>query len=167
MQLQKYLLIFSIFICLIACKKVDPNKHIDEGNVKDQVYTSSELGWQIKIPQGWDVITKTETDYLTERGLEAMEDTFDVEIDISGVKDLISFRKNRFNAFLSNSEPFEETYTDEWKDNNADVKKLVYETFMDQGINVDSTATEIVQIDGFDFLRFGFRVKSPNNTVVM
>ena len=167
MQLQKYLALCCFFICLSACKEVDPNKQIDEGNFKDQVYTSQEIGWQIRVPEGWDIITKSQNEKFSETGKKAMEETFDVEIDDSGLKDLISFKKDDFNSFLSNSEPFKEEYSGEWKENNRLVKQMIYETFESNKIHADSTATTTVRIDGLDFLCFGFKLYSPKGEVFL
>ncbi|MCH2194333.1 hypothetical protein [Kordia sp.] len=74
------------------------------------VYTSKEIGWSILIPNGWKIITKAQSDKFTQKGKAAAKDVYGVEIDDSEVNDLISFQKNIFNAFMSNSEHYKETY---------------------------------------------------------
>lgn len=167
MQLKNYLLLLSIFILVCACKELDPNKQIDEGNVTNQVYKSKEIGWSIKIPDGWEVISKVQNDAYTEKGKEAFKEISDVEVDVSEVKDLISFKKNQFNLFLSNSEPFKETFEGEWKQNNAQIKYSIYEMFKGQGIKADSSVTTTVRIDGLEFEKYGITLYHPNGEVIL
>ena len=167
MQLQKYVGLLCFLICVSACKKVDPNKQIDEGNYKDQIYTSQEIGWQILVPEGWDIITKWQNKAYQEKGKKAIEDLYGVEVDDSGLKDLISFQKDRFNSFVSNSEPFKEEYEGEWEENEVNVKAMIYDAYVGNGIKVDTTATSTVQIDGLDFSHFAFTLYAPNGKKIL
>ncbi|WP_298512836.1 hypothetical protein [uncultured Kordia sp.] len=166
-QFKKQLFFLSICLLVFACKEVDPNKQIDEGYVSDQVYTSKEIGWQILIPNGWDIVTKEQSDQYSERGKEIFKEGLGVEIDDSQLKDLISFKKNQFNIFISSSEPFKEDFEGEWEQNNADLKYYLYEMFKNNGVNVDSTATTTVRIDGLDFKRYGFTIKKTSGEVIL
>lgn len=167
MQFKKILFFLCICVSINACKEVDPNKQIDEGNFKDQLYVSKEIGWQIEVPKGWEIITKSQNEQYSKKGKEAFKDVHDVDVDDSQVKDLIAFKKDHFNLFLSNSEPFKEEYKGEWEDNEADLKYIIYDTFKSKGIKVDSSATTTVRIDGLDFDRFGFTLYGPNGEVVL
>lgn len=104
--MNKYfgLLVFGLLIA--SCGQVDPNKHIDEGRVKENVYKSTEIGWSIKIPDGWEVVTRDKIVANEQKGKAAIEKTAGTELDMSGLKHLISFKKNQVNLFLSTSEPF-------------------------------------------------------------
>lgn len=150
-----------------SCKPSDPNKDVDEGQVEGNTYTSQEIGWTITIPNEWEVMDKEKSEDMREKGTQAVEETIDQEVDFSGVKTLISFQKNQFNIFQSTSEPFNQEYEGEWEINNAGIKALIYETFMNQGIKADSSATTVETIDGLDFQTYNFTIYGPNGDVIL
>ena len=160
-------IISGLAVTLTSFGQVDPNKHIDEGKVEGNIYTSQEIGWTIEIPKGWIVTEKAKMKEMNEKGLKALEETIDGPIDVSGLKNLIAFEKNAFNNFQSTSEPFELEYEGEWEANNAAVKDVIYETIQKQGIKVDSTATKIETIDGLDFHTYTFTIYGPKGNVIL
>lgn len=159
--------IVGIALSLTSCGQVNPNKNIDEGKIEGNIYTSQDIGWTIEIPKGWSIIDKEKTKSTNEKGLKALEETIDEKIDYSGLKNLISFQKNQFNVFQSSSEPFKLEYEGEWEENNAKLKDIVYRTYENQGIKVDSTVTKIETIDGLDFQSFSFTIFSPKGVVIL
>ena len=110
-------LFIAILIILAACKPVDPNENVDEGEVKGSFYTSKELGWTVEIPKGWSIIEKEQIQSNNQKGLKALEETIEEEIDYSQLRNLIAFKKNRFNIFQSTSEPFGLEYEGEFYSN--------------------------------------------------
>lgn len=158
---------FTLLTFIFSCGQADPNKQIDEGKVENNSYSSKEIGWSINIPNNWKVMSRGQNEKYQEKGLDAIEEVVGEEIDVSGLKNLIGFQKNRFNIFQSTSEPFELEYEGEWEENNALVKELIYDTYLQQGIKVDSTATKIVKIDGLDFNSYSFTLFSPKGDVVL
>lgn len=151
-------LFISALALLFSCQSKDPNKQIDEGKVTENFYTSEEIGWRIEIPEGWSVQMRDQIDSEQERGQEAVEETLGQDIDMSTLKNLIHFEKDPFNSFQSSSEPFELEYEGEFEANTAVGKKIIFQTFIDQGIKTDSTATTIERINGLDFLVFGYSI---------
>ncbi len=166
--MKKVLSIVSFLITLtfISCRQTDPNKQIDEGTVKHNTYTSEEIGWTIEIPDGWTVVEKEQTRANNERGLKAMEEVLEGEIDYSGLKNLIGFQKNKFNIFQSTSEPFELEYEGEWEDNNESLKALLYATYTNQGIKIDTSSSKATT-DGLDFKVFHIIVYGPNGKRIL
>jgi len=164
-------ILFTIFtgiaLSLTSCGQVDPNKNIDEGKVEGNVYTSEEIGWTIEIPKGWTVIDKEKTKETNEKGLKALEETMEGEIDYSGLKNLISLQKDQFNIFQSTSEPFKLEYEGEWEENNSALKEIIYTTYLNQGMKTDSSATTIEKIDGLDFHKYSFTIYSPKGEVIL
>lgn len=142
-----------------------PNRQIDEGQVEGEIYTSQEIGWTVNIPQGWTVISKNRIEANDEKGRKAIEEVAG-EFDYSGLKHLISFQKNQFNIFQSTSEPFELEYEGEWEDNNAGLKELIYETYINQGIKVDTSSAKAT-IDGLDFEVFKSTIYGPDGNVIL
>lgn len=165
--MKKTLLIFISTLTLISCKPSDPNKNIDEGKVEGNTYTSQEIGWTIAIPDGWEVVDREKSQDMREKGTQALEETIDQEVDFSGVKTLIAFQKNQFNIFQSTSEPFKLEYEGEWEINNAAIKALIFETFVNQGIKADSSATSVETIDGLDFQTYSFTIYGPTGEVIL
>lgn len=162
-----FTIIAGISLSLTSCGQVDPNKNIDEGKVEGNIYTSEEIGWTIEIPKGWTVVDKEKTKETNEKGLKALEETMDGEIDFSGLKNLISLQKDQFNIFQSTSESFELEYEGEWEENNAALKEIIYTTYLNQGMKADSSATTIEKIDGLEFQKYSFTIYSPKGEVIL
>jgi len=163
-----FILTFLIILFSISsCRQIDPNKQIDEGKVDKNIYTSENIGWTIEIPDGWTIVEKDKSEEYDNKGLKAIGEVTDGEIDISGLKHLISFQKNQFNIFQSTSEPFKTEYDGEWEVNNAGLKKIMYSAFLNQGIKVDSSATSTVKIDGLDFRYFSFTIYGPKGDIIL
>ncbi len=161
-----FLLTLTI-LALASCKPSDPNKNVEEGKVEGNLYTSEEIGWTIAIPDGWEVVDREKSEDMREKGTQALEETIDQEVDFSGVKTLIAFQKNQFNIFQSTSEPFKLEYEGEWEINNAAIKALIFETFVNQGIKADSSATSVETIDGLDFQTYSFTIYGPTDEVIL
>jgi hypothetical protein len=165
-QIASILLIGALTV-LTSCGQIDPNKNVDEGKVEGNIYSSEEIGWTIEIPKGWKAVDKEKAQANSERGLEVIEETIQQEVDYSGLKNLIGFEKDPFNIFQSTSEPFEIAYEGEWEENNRAVKQILYTTYENQGIKVDSSATSIENIDGLDFETYSLTIYSPDGEVIL
>lgn len=130
-------------------------------------YTSKEIGWTMPLPEGWTILSQAQVDEYDQKGLKAIEETVGAEIDYSELKHLISFKKDPFNVFQSTIEPFKEEYPGEWKANNDALKGIIYDTYVNQGIKVDSSKTTIEKIGGIDFQCYSFIIYAPNGTVII
>lgn len=162
-----FTIVLSISLALATRGQVDPNKNIDEGKIEGNTYTSNEIGWKMEIPKGWSVIEKEKTKENNEKGLKALQETMDAEIDYSGLKNLISLQKDLFNIFQSTSEPFKVESEGEWEENSAALKEIIYLTYLDQGIKADSSATTTEVIDGLEFQKYSFTIYSPKGKFIL
>jgi hypothetical protein len=153
-------------LLIVSCRQVDPNKHVDEGNVKENIYKSTEIGWSIKIPEGWTVVAKDIIEANDLKGKTAIEKTAGAEVDISRLKHLISFKKNQFNLFASTSEPYKEEYPGEYIENGKNLNKLIFDTYRDQGIKADSLSG-IAIIDGLEFKTFETKIYGKDGTLIL
>ncbi|MCR9013498.1 hypothetical protein [Aquiflexum gelatinilyticum] len=162
-----FTVVLSISLALASSGQVDPNKNIDEGKIEGNTYTSNEIGWKMEIPTGWAVVEKEKTKENNEKGLKALQETMDAEVDYSGLKNLISIQKDLFNIFQSTSEPFKVEYEGEWEENSAALKEIIYLTYLDQGIKADSSATTTEVIDGLEFQKYSFTIYSPNGKFIL
>lgn len=160
-------MISVLIMTMISCGQNIPKNSVDEGIVEGNIYSSKEIGWTIEIPKGWTIIDKEKTEETAKKGLKAIEETIDEKVDYSEVKNLISFRKNKFNIFQSTSEPFEVEHEEEWEENNDALKKIIYSTYENQGIKVDSSATTIEKIDGLDFQTYNFTIYSRKGEIIL
>lgn len=160
-------LITLTILALTSCKPSDPNKSVEEGKVEGNIYTSEEIGWTMEIPQGWKVIDKEKSEEFQEQGKKALENNTDATVDLNGLKMLISFQKDQFNIFQSTSEPFNQEYEGQWEENNAATKAIIYATYVNMGIQADSTATKTISIDGLDFQSYTFAIRAPEGNVIM
>jgi hypothetical protein len=167
MRAISLLTFLGILFSISSCQQIDPNKQIDEGKVDKNIYTSEDLGWTIEIPNGWTVVEKEKTEEYNSKGLKAIGEVIDGEIDISGLKHLISFQKNQFNIFQSTSEPFKVEYDGEWEVTNAELKKIMYSAYINQGIKVDSSTTSSVKVDGLDFNYYSFTIYGRKGEVIL
>jgi hypothetical protein len=158
-----FIVIVSLFF---SCGHKDPNKQIDEGRVNTTGYESSEIGWSVRIPDGWEVIAKDNLEENEQKGKTALEKTAGGEIDVSGLKHLISFKKNQFNLFFSTSEPFKEEYPGEYLENSKKVRKLLFDTYRAKGIKADSSSGTVT-IDGLQFQTFEFKLYGQDGKVIL
>jgi hypothetical protein len=163
MKSSQLLFILCAFISFNTCKDSDPNKHIDEGIIKEGTYHSKEIGWTINLPEGWEVIDSRKQAALQKRGMDAIGSANDITVDVSGLKNLITFKKDIFNSFLSTSESIEFENEAAWSDNIETVKNYLIATYQNEGIDHDASDTVTEMIDGLEFKTYTFRLYDPKN----
>lgn len=167
MTIKNTAILCMALICFVSCKEIDPNLQIDEGHVEDNLYTSEEVGWQINIPEGWDIVTLEETNDYEEKGLEIVDGITEEDIAASQLKNLISFKKNMFNMFQSDSEIFEIEYEGEYEETVTWLKEFIYEAYHDEGIEVTVSDTSKETIDGIEFYRYEFKLYDTDDSIVL
>lgn len=158
-------LIVGLFI-LISCKQVNSKKEIDEGKIEDNLYTNKTIGWSIKIPENWEILDKEKSNIIAKKGLKATQEVADHKVDISNSKKLITFKKNRYNIFLSVIEPVENRTERAWRKNNARAKKLSFKTLENQGLKIDTSETKSERIDGVEFLYYKLKMFNQKDSLV-
>ena len=165
MKIPAFILIIHSLV-IMSCGQVDPNKQIDEGNVKGEIYESKEIGWSIEIPKDWKIISKDKVEAHDEKGKGLIEKSTGLEIDTKALKHLIGFQKDQFNIFTSTSEPFKEEFPGEYQQNNKALNEILYKTFVDQGIRTDSASGKET-IQGLEFNAFYTTIYAPNGKVIL
>ena len=139
------------------------------GNTPDTngvIYESKELGWSIEIPKDWEITSRDKVEASEEKGKSAIEKSSGLQIEMKNLKHLISFQKNQLNLFASTSEPFKEDFPGEYQESNKNLIRILYQTFVDQGIKVD-TASGKESIQGLEFNTFYTTVYAPNGKVIL
>ena len=160
-----YILIFFTLILFTSCK-TDPNKQVDEGQVIENKYHSKEIGWTIEIPKGWDVTKRDESQKREDNGLKLVNEANGIDYDVSGLKQLISFQKDRVHNFIATSEKFDIEYDGEYEENKVLVKELLYNTYSSNGIKVDTISSK-EKIDKLTFDLFKITVYGPNGDILL
>lgn len=155
-----------LFSCKQKDKHLDPNKQVDEGAVKGETYVSQDIGWTIAIPKGWTVVSRDQTEANEKKGAEAIRKATNTAIDMSGLKHLISFQKDKFNSFMSTTEPFPYDSPGAFEDNCATVYKMIYEAYASQGIRSD-TSSSVEVIHGHKFNSFHTTLYSKDGKVIL
>ncbi len=158
---------FAIGAALSLSSCGQPAKKTDEGEIREQEYFSREIGWVIEIPRGWEVVDLEKIKESSEKGTKIIEKSTNMKIDDNNLRNLVSFKSNQFNIFQSNSEPFKVEYEGEWEENNKKLKGIIYDTYQNQGIAADSSATTIEKINGLDFYRYDFTLFGPKGKVIL
>ncbi len=145
----------SLAILQVSCQfentDLDDAPPVDEGQIEGNIYKSHEIGWTFTIPEGWEITSMKETMELNERGKKAMEEVIEDEVSFSEYRNLLAFQKDEYNNFQSSSESFIEEYEGHWKENNEQLKELLFQTYEKQGIIVQGSETETVDLDGLEF----------------
>ena len=159
------LLIILTLTLFVSCK-TDPNKQVDEGTVNENKYHSNEIGWTIEIPKGWNVTQRGESQKREDKGLKAINEANGIDYDASGLKQLISFQKDRRHVFAATSEKFELEYEGEYEDQKKIVKEILYNTYAQNGIKVDTTSTKEI-IDNLEFDLFKITVYSQKGEIIL
>jgi hypothetical protein len=164
--MRTFLISFFLLITAVCCAPKDPNKQIDVGKVSENVYTNDEIGWQITLPDDWDVMEKDKLEAQQKKGMEMVEQTLDTTVDYSTVNHLISFQKDQFNIFLSTSDRYDEEIDGSWAESRRIVRDVIYNTFADQGIKADTSSTSEV-INELEFDVFKTTIYSPKGDVIL
>jgi hypothetical protein len=166
-RLSTFFLAATLFVsCKQKDKHLDPNKQVDEGVVRGETYVSPDIGWTIVIPKGWTVVSRDQTDENEKKGAEAIRKSSHEQIDISRLKHLISFQKDKFNSFMSSSESFPNATPGAFEDNCAVVNKMIYDAYTSQGIKSD-TASGVEVVHGHKFYMFHATLYGKDGKVIL
>ncbi|MBU1718970.1 MAG: DUF4142 domain-containing protein [Bacteroidetes bacterium] len=162
-----------MFVCLlmVSCGQTESKIQSESDDVPEEqmknTFHSAEIGWTIEIPEGWKLVDEKSIRANNQKGMDAIEQTAGKEFDASGLQQLVSFQKDEVNMFQSSIEPFAEDSPGEWKANNAALKHLVYQTYKDQGLTADTSATKIESVDGIDFEVYSFQIIGNDGVVLL
>lgn len=169
------LICLSLGICLlIACKNEskpqtlkDKQKEIETGSLdSSNIYKVDEIGWTVRIPAHWEIMTRETLKKNTERGKKAMEKAMDSQIDVSGLVQLLNLKKDQFNSFLSTIEPYpgEDGLSEE--EHNQQVYNVIKEAYKMNGIHARYQEDSTI-IDGLRFYVFHIRLYAPDKEKII
>lgn len=154
--------ITSLLFSTVSGQQNSPKSYMDEGTIVNNVYTNDEIGWSIEIPTGWDLMEKSAIDRVNDTGKELIEETIRDEIDVSQLRNLISFRKDLLNIFQSNVQPYDNAENN-WSQMNSLSKEIISQSYLNYGMTIDTSETSIVKIDNLDFETYMVTIYKPDN----
>jgi hypothetical protein len=130
-----------------------------------KVYEDPETGWITRYPASYHTMTDEEMTKLEQKGLSAMEETLDQEIDTSH-KNLLWLSKDQFNSFTSNSQSYDSLVDGPYKESQEFVYLALEETYNSQGIQFDASYGS-ARIDGLEFSTAEYTVYTPDRKKVL
>ena len=139
---QAIILYLSLTLIITGCiygpKKQtlqEKQKETGAGKLDEKyVYSVKEIGWSAQLPKEWAVVSKRESEKNTERGQKYIEESLGKKIDASGLVELITISKDKFNSFISTMEPFNESTDGSYDNQNYFVHNLIKETYKSKKI---------------------------------
>ncbi|RZK34601.1 MAG: hypothetical protein EOO90_30560 [Pedobacter sp.] len=161
MKTKLCFLLISITI-FIGCNSSSPK----EEKAKVQTYASNEIGWTIEIPAGFQSLSQSRIAANERKGKEAIGKVAEGDINMDSLRHLVNFQKNQFNSFGATIEPYTEKEAGNYIANNQLVKKLIFDTYSNQKIKVDTLSGK-EEIAGRTFHTFNIKIYGPTGEVLM
>jgi len=166
--------VLSVLLCLClgACEKeqslAEKQREIETGKLDESLaYTAEEIGWSTQAPKGWKVMTRDATKDLQETGAGIIEKTTDVELDMSGLKQLLNLSKDEVNILLSTMEPYDEAVDGSWLENNKTIYEVVLKSYAEAGLKVGKTGMGVETLDGLEFQTWEIELLRPSGEGVV
>ncbi len=162
------LLALFVGLLMVGCGE-DKQVHIDQdqaGELSNNVYHNKRVGWAMKIPEGWDIMSKETTDGIFSTGKNLGEDA-GVEIDYAGTKTLLSLKKAEMSlgedTFLSitQNRAIEENDRIGFVDGQ---KQLLLSVLRNQGGSQEASDIRSETIDGVSFQKFDIKTNGVGQT---
>ena len=171
---MKYLLSAVLFLFIFQGCLENPFKQkakptpAEGKSLTETTFKSDKIGWKINLPKGneWKIISTTEHDSLNKKGREVIEESTGTELPESQAEQLISFRKDQFNSFMSTVEPFDESADGSYDDMLTVIHQVIKNGYAAKNIKADYEISA-TRIDGIMVDRFDIKIYSPNNKVIL
>jgi hypothetical protein len=128
-------------------------------------FNFKQVAWSINLPANFKSIDSVESVKKTARGLKAIEEANNLELDISSTQTLFTGRING-SYFDATIKPFNQENGD-YKATSAYSREMLFKTFQSKmtGTKVDSSLTTFL-IDGIVFDKFQITVTMDNQVLM-
>jgi len=148
------LLVFLTFLTDCKCQ------------TSEQEFYSEEFKWKINIPNGFEKIETKEWNDYKEKGIKAIEETFDKKLE-NQTRTLFSFKNGEQNIFESVVQPYDAEINGEYSESQKYVKYIIYKTVKEnvKGAKIDTLSFKKT-ISGKEFDTFKITVSYPNKFVM-
>jgi hypothetical protein len=165
---MRILFVMFVFIISFSCKEKkqglkEKQKEIEIGKLDSaNTYTVEEIGWTVLLPEGWEVITKEELKRISEKGKKEMEKTFETKIDDSGVQELISIRKDKFNSLISNMQKFDSVTDGTYDERVMALNEMLRVTYRSKNMKIEDKVGA-TRIGGVMFDIIDIKIFAPDD----
>jgi|GEM_PF-5690539 len=131
-------------------------------------FNAEKIGWKIDLPKSneWKIISSKEQDRLDKEGRELIEESTGTDIPKSNAENLISFRKDQYNSFISNIERFNESVDGGYDDMLTIMHQVIKNTYAAKRIPAEYELSA-TRIDGIMVDRFDIKLYSPDKKVIL
>lgn len=138
----------------------------DDSMNQAQVVHNDQFNWTMTIPDGFEEESKEDWEELQKKGADAIEETFDQEIE-SLAQNVFIFKKDETNYFESNYQPFDTELDGDYLVSCREVNDVIYKTFLAQMVDlpIDSNSTTVM-VDGLEFQQFNVFIEFPNDMIL-
>lgn len=138
------------------------NNHYGQQDPAKKEFYNKDFGWKISIPAGFTSVPPKEWKKMQNKGLEAIEDTYEGEV-INQSRTIFVFKNGDFNYMEANWQPFDAEVDGNYDESWQSVNEIVYETYQSQmpGVKLDSSSAT-ASIGGLLFREFEIGISFPN-----
>lgn len=126
----------------------------------------AQIGWIIDAPKDWELISDEDANNSNQNGAASLEVVVGENIDMGGVTNLLGIKKNNLNFLKSTIEPFELSHEEAWLNNIYEVQDILHKSYTQQGFKVEPMKMGTKEIDGLDFVTYGFTFYDTNGQAV-
>ena len=164
MKVMRYLPLIFLLGSICCGGKFDNSESRTKS--KDSTYVYGPLKWEIKIPDGYEILTKNDEERMTETGIKAMRETVGKEFEVQPFYDLISFRRDKMNVFLSNSQLIDSVEFTSYSEVHEGVIDIMIKTYEGRKIKVNHTRS-VELIDNIEFTKDDFNLLTADGKYFM
>ncbi len=156
MTYLKFITLLITLTFIMSCKS----------QTSEQEFYSKEFKWKIVIPSGFEKIETKDWREYQNKGVKAMEKTFDTIIE-NQTRTIFSFKNGKYNILESNVQPYDVKIDGDYFESNNGVKYAMYKTIKDQvkGAKIDTLSFKKI-ISGKEFDSFKMTITYPNKLVL-
>lgn len=131
-------------------------------NSDSETLKIEEFNWTVSIPENFEPINKEEWNKTLNKGINAIENTFDEKVENNAVT-LFTYKNGQYNNFEANWQPFDVEIDGAYLDTYAEINKMLYQTYENQipDAKLDSVSS-IQNVSGLEFHRFDVNIEYPN-----
>lgn len=148
---------FILTVVLFASCSQSPDSENVSGAYR---YSNNVFPWEIDIAEGWTMIRTI----YAEEGADSLK----VLAENKEADDVTaSFQKDEYNMLQFTIEPFVEDFENEWLMNNAAVKQLLVDFYVQEGVKIDTTISVIENIGGLDFKVFSAKLFNAKDSLIL
>ena len=129
-------------------------------------FYNKDFNWSITIPEGFEPMDSKEWKKMQNKGKDAIDNTFEVDIEIN-TKNIFIFKSDQYNYFESLYQPNSSITEAEYLESVIAVNSLIYETFATQmpDMEIDSAFSEEI-IDNLRFYKNIITLNFPNGWIM-